>query len=331
MERFNGGALFFRAYNYFDLAQGWCKEYNKQTASTDLGLPLKLRVDVTEKITRASVQQTYDQIITDLTEAKKILPVKVAFKTQPSKAAASALLARIYLAMENYELAYAEANTALQVINTLLDYNTLNPAAAIPFSALLLNNPEIIFYCATATWAPINNANLKVAPTLYGSYATDDLRRTILYQNNGATNGISFKGYYSGLSSIHFSGLATNELYLIRSESAARIGKLSFALEDINSLLSKRWNNNSTYIPFSTVDGGQALIKILEERRKELPFTANLRWSDLRRLNKDSRFAITLTRNLNDKAYTLPPNDKRYVLPIPEIEVKLSGIQQNER
>jgi hypothetical protein len=56
-----------------------------------------------------------------------------------------------------------------------------------------------------------------------------------------------------------------------------------------------------------------------------------LRWIDLRRLNTDSRYAVTLTRNLNNQIYTLPPNDQRYVLPIPDLEIKLSGIEQNPR
>lgn len=98
-----------------------------------------------------------------------------------------------------------------------------------------------------------------------------------------------------------------------------------------NRLLAKRWDKNTVYVPYSTADENEALRKILQERRKELPFTANLRWSDLRRLNKDPRFAATLSRNLNGEIYTLPPNDKRYVLPIPDIEIQLSGIQQNER
>jgi starch-binding outer membrane protein, SusD/RagB family len=68
---------------------------------------------------------------------------------------------------------------------------------------------------------------------------------------------------------------------------------------------------------------------ILQERRKELPFTADVRWEDLRRLNKDPNFQKTIVRVLNGTTYTLPPNDPKYVLPIPENEVQLSGLQQN--
>ncbi len=72
-------------------------------------------------------------------------------------------------------------------------------------------------------------------------------------------------------------------------------------------------------------------MKILEERRKELPFTGQLRWEDLRRLNKDQRFAKILVRTIAGNEYQLLPNSKRYVFPIPDIEIELSGIPQNER
>lgn len=325
-----GSALYFRAFAYFDLAEAFAKTYDKQTATNDLGLPLKLHVNVAEKITRATIQQTYDQIISDLNEAKYLLPAVVSVKTQPSKTAAYALLARIYLSMEEYERAFNEATSTLITANALLDYNTLNATTAIPFPTFLQNNPEIIYYCEPSLWIPLTNSNLKVEPSLYSLYEMADLRRTILYQNSGI-NGIIFKGSYAGKSNKFFSGLSTNEVYLIRAEAGARTGKLPIALDDLNRLLAKRWDKNTVYVPYSTADENEALRKILQERRKELPFTANLRWSDLRRLNKDPRFAATLSRNLNGEIYTLPPNDKRYVLPIPDIEIQLSGIQQNER
>jgi len=48
-------------------------------------------------------------------------------------------------------------------------------------------------------------------------------------------------------------------------------------------------------------------------------------------LNKDSRFAITLYRNLNGVQYSLPPNDPKYALPIPDKEIQLNPIPQNIR
>ena len=40
---------------------------------------------------------------------------------------------------------------------------------------------------------------------------------------------------------------------------------------------------------------------------------------------------ITLKRDLDGTIYTLPPNDPRYVMPIPQDEINLSHIEQNAR
>lgn len=126
-----------------------------------------------------------------------------------------------------------------------------------------------------------------------------------------------------------FSGLATDEMYLIRAESYARTGKVSEAISDLNILLQNRYKTG-TFTPYSTsLSEKQALDTILSERRKELPFRG-LRWADIRRLNKEGA-NITLTRRLNGQIHTLPPNDLRYVLPIPPDVLRLSNIENNPR
>jgi hypothetical protein len=90
-----------------------------------------------------------------------------------------------------------------------------------------------------------------------------------------------------------------------------------------------RWAKG-TFIPFTASSSDDALIQILNERRKELLYRG-LRWTDLRRLNKDPRFAITLKRIINGVSYTLPPNDNRYAWPIPDNEIALTNMPQNER
>jgi hypothetical protein len=171
---------------------------------------------------------------------------------------------------------------------------------------------------------------LNVDSTLYNLYDANDLRKNRFYKV--ASNGRKyFTGTYIGSLSYLFSGLATNELYLIRAESYARQGNIANAMNDLNTLIQKRWNNAVSYPVITATDANDALRKILVERRKELPFTESIRWDDLRRLNKDPQFAKTLTRNLNGTIYTLPPNDNKYVYPIPPDEIKISGFQQNPR
>ena len=161
---------------------------------------------------------------------------------------------------------------------------------------------------------------------LYRSYSVNDLRKTVFYENNGKTWKGSYNTY-QGPPSI-FDGLSTNEIYLIRAESRIRNGNLSGGLDFLNTLLRKRYKTGS-FTDLTAATAADALNLVLIERRKELPFRG-LRWTDLRRLNREGA-NITLKRILSGVSYTLPPNDPRWVLLIPDIEVNRSGIPQNPR
>lgn len=322
-----GSALFYRAYEFYNLVQLFAKPYNSLTASTDPGIVLRLHSDVNEPSVRASIEQTYNRITGDLLEAKQLLPVTPSIKTRPSQKSALALLARISLALEDYKKAELYASEALQLQSELIDFNSLNPAASFPLPTFQKDNKEVVFYSTSLIYFTL--LLIRTDTILYSSYQPNDLRRTIFYNVRGV-NWFAFKADYTGVFGSKFSGLATNELYLIRAESFARQNKVTEAMKDLNTLLINRWKTR-TFIPYSAINAEDALSQILTERRKELPFTGNLPWEDLRRLNKDPRFARTLTRLLNGQVYTLPPNDKKYVYPIPDNEIRLSGIAQNPR
>jgi len=72
-----------------------------------------------------------------------------------------------------------------------------------------------------------------------------------------------------------------------------------------------------------------ALGTILNERRKELLFRG-LRWSDVKRLNRDGA-GIILSREINNQEFVLPPNDKRYAIALPEDVLEMTGMEQNPR
>ncbi len=322
-----GSALFVRSMMFFNLAQTFAPPYNAATANTDLGIPLRFTSDVNQVSVRASVEATYQQIITDLKEAENLLPVFPAYQTRPSKPAVYGLLAKVYLNMGDYANALLYADKALTAYNTLIDFNTINAALTISFAAYP-NNKEVIYYSSVLLPTIMASTNPITDSTLYQSYGTNDLRKTVFYRIN-ATLPL-FKGSYTGLANSYFSGIATNELYLIRAEANARLGNTGNAMADLNALLQKRWKTGN-FVPLTATSSNDALVKIITERRKELPFTGSARWEDLRRLNKDPQFAKTLIRQLNGQNYTLAPNDPKYTLPIPDIEIKLSGIQQNLR
>src|SRR5690606_13729245 len=61
-----GSALFFRTWAYFHLSQLFCPPYRRETAETELGLPLREHADVNVIADRSSLEETYARMIGDL-------------------------------------------------------------------------------------------------------------------------------------------------------------------------------------------------------------------------------------------------------------------------
>lgn len=316
-----GSALFFRSYHFLLLAWTYAKAYDEQTAQTDRGIVLRLGSDFNIPSVRASVKETYDQIIADAKEAVPYLPDHPSHTSQPSKAAAYGLLARAYLSMRQYDSAGKYANLCLNIKNDLLDFSTeVDISASTPFSRF---NKETIFYSKLAGSLFIySSVYAKVDTLLYSFYNTNDLRRSAYFAASG--NYYIYKGGYSA-ELRPFSGIATDEIYLIRAECYAREGDKDKALNDLNILLEKRYDNS--FIPEIAATSQDALPIILKERRKELLFRG-LRWVDIKRLNKEGANIIP-KRIVAGQVYTLQPNESKYALPLPTDIINLSGIEQN--
>lgn len=319
-----GWALFCRAHAFFDLVQVFGQPYRPATADTDLGVPLRLSTNLAEVSPRSSISNTYSQIIKDLEEAISLLSdgFPKDHRNRPCKAAGYALLAKVYLNMQNYSAALQHAESSLALYNVLIDYNLFSTTNAFPFAPIV---DEVLYLSLQLNYS---DRNWQVDRVLYDSFASNDLRKGLFFTQNITTGAVMFKGFYSGAFT-GFNGLATDELYLVKAECQARLKVESGALETLNALLVKRYKKG-TYAPYTITNTFDILGLVLTERRKECIFR-NLRWPDLRRLNQDPRFAKTITRTVNGVTYTLPPNDPRYVLPIPDDEVRSSGIEQNIR
>jgi len=320
-----GSALFYRAYGFYQLAQLFAPVYDSNTAQSDLGIPIRLVADISIPTTRSTVAQSYNQIIADLQQSISVLPVIATTKTRPSKPAAYALLSKVYLAMQDYNDAYLYADSCLQLSNNLIDYNQIPATPSYPFKRM---NTETLFYALLAVEPSYLYGDGIVDSTLYKSYLSNDLRKSLFFAPYAYGGGQQFRGSYDG-SYYYFGGLATDEIYLIRAECNARKGNTSSAMNDLNTLLQKRFVTG-TFVSFTATDATDALKKILVERRKELVMRG-VRWTDLRRLNKEPQFAITISHGVNGKIYTLKPGDPRYVWPIPYDVIALTGIQQNPR
>lgn len=320
-DNVKGQALCLRGKNLMQMAHAWCLAYDPATATTDLGLPLRLDPDFNQPSVRASLEDTYRQIESDLVEAIPLLAVTPLHVMRFSKPAAYALVSRLYWSMRQYEKAGPYADSCLALYNTLLDYNTLNASASYPVPKF---NAEVIWHCTSVLHETVYASYARVDSNLYAMYAPDDLRKLVFFKPQ-TNNTFSFKGGYYASAAI-FDGISTGEPFLIQAECRARAGDRNGALASLNTLLAKRWKAG-TFMPRTAPDAPAALALILTERRKELPFR-NLRWIDVKRLNKEGA-NISMKRIIGTEMYTLPANDPGFALPIPDEVIAISGMKQN--
>lgn len=321
-----GQAHFIRAKCLLQASLIWTLAYNRNNAANMLGLPIRLSSDFNEASVRSNLLQTYEQIISDARQAISHLPISVKHYIRPNKSAALALLARTFMAMGEYDSCYKYADEALKLSDTLLDYNLLNHSLAYPFQDYSENeNPEIQHLSYIPSPAPINASRARIDSNLCKLYAVNDLRKDI-FLKSFSDGSYSFKGSYYPKG--FFSGIANDEVYLMKAECLARKGETNASLDVLNSLLIKRWKTGS-YVPYTAINSEEALSIILQERRKEL-LMRGLRFMDLKRLNLEGA-NISIARKINGSMIILPPNSLLYALPIPEDIIEISGMTQNPR
>ncbi|MFD2555108.1 RagB/SusD family nutrient uptake outer membrane protein [Sphingobacterium tabacisoli] len=321
-----GTALFHRAWNYYCLLQLYAPVYNTVTASSDLGMPLRLESDPTARVPRASVEDCYQFLIKDLKEAVSLLPDRTVVKFRPTKQAVWALLARVYLQLEDYDAAAEHATNCMNVGRELLDYNN-RTVHTYPFPIYGTENTEVIFVMTAYDALAYTGEYLAIPVDIYRSYDDADLRKTLFFEQDNNSN-IRYRGSYYG-SSLLFTGLALDEVYLTRAESNVRLGNLTEALADLNLLLRNRYRKDA-FVNLTIQNEDELLSRILKERKKQL-LLRGIRWEDLRRLNKNPKTATMLKRNIAGRGVELQPNSLRYVWPFPEEAITVGGYPQNPR
>lgn len=307
-----GSAYFFRAYYHLNLLWAYCKAFDSETSERDRGIVLRLTSDFNEANRLSSVMEGYQQVILDALESARYLPDYSVNANRPSRAAAHALLARTYLSMRQYEEARAHAEQALALHPQLMDFSK-------PGDGINLNQTnrftrftkETIFYSSMSSSLGINSpASSFVDTTLFDSYEVEDLRKKAFFFKVGNYN--RFYGSYSEAIGVLFSGLTSSEMYLIRAECRVRNGDVKGGMDDMRHLLLHR----NVTVDENEITAIEALNFVLEERRKELVWRG-IRWSDIKRLNKEGR-NIVLRRKLLDHDVTLLPNSDQYEIALPE-------------
>ncbi len=123
-ENLKGEALTMRAFYYFYLVNFFGLPYNYGNPAENPGVPLKLDMVVrNEFLPRNSVAEVYESILKDLTEGLRLLEMYPIERTwlRAGPLMAKAMLSRVYLYMENWDMAAKYAGEVLEVKPELLD------------------------------------------------------------------------------------------------------------------------------------------------------------------------------------------------------------------
>ena len=318
-----------RAAAYLSLVNCYARPYAAATAGADPGVPLLLSPSVNADLTRASVQVVYDQVVRDLQAAAPNLPPSVPYNTQPSRAAAYALLARAYLLLGNYEQARQQAESALALRGTLLDLNAYLTATY----PRRVSDPEVILSKIAATDFTYAPTVLRLHPELLALLGTADLRYQ-LFTRPASSVAVGYTGRIFAKEQLTGEnrnlGPSVPEMLLIRAECLARQGDGAGAVDVLNALRQKRFRP-ADYAPLAADSSRSPLQLVLDERRREL-FCRGQRWFDQRRLNQEPALALAPqarewsagTSVVPAGTYTLPLGSDRYTFPIPPIPRRLN-------
>jgi hypothetical protein len=323
-----GEVKFMRAFYYFYLVNLYGD------------VPLVLTTDYKQNtlMTRTSATVVWQQIISDLKEAKDLLNTNyvgadvistsaTTERVRPNKSTASALLARSYLYNQDWANAEAQAN---DVIGTVSLYDTVSLSNAFVKNPII--NKEAIWQIqSTTTGWNTNDARVFILPAtgpspgsypfylnkrLVNSFEAGDNRRSSWIK--GIKVGVdSFYYAYKYKSAIlnapvieYITVFRLAELYLIRAEARAQLGDIAGAKADLN-LIRARARLSST----SANTKDELIIAILKERRVELFGEWGLRWFDLKRTNT-ADLVMSVETPLKggawqgiDKFYPIPLNE----------------------
>lgn len=349
LNRYMGNAYMMRAYIYFELVKRFAKAYNPATAATDLGVPLVLRYNPTDRPARATVKAVYDQILADLAQANTLLAGVAGAQgaTRFTTHAVKAFEARLKLTMQDWAGARAAAETVINsgtypLYNTsagLLSYWRDDATRETILQAFVSKPLELAN--TNAIYLGFQPANNKFAPDFLPSqwvvdmYDNADLRKAVYFEQKLCFfQGTDYPNIwcvnkYQGNPAL-FTTAVTNyqhapkifrvaEMYLIAAEAAYRQGGANeaAALTHLNTLRVARGLASLT-----GVTGTALFNEIKDERFRELAFEGFRLW-DLKRWNEGftrrnpQSPSVMLQSGASFVALAIPANDPKFTWAIP--------------
>ena len=312
--RVTGEAKFLRAVAYFELVRLYGKAWNDGDPAANAGIPIILTptrgISTESQVKRNTVAEVYQQILNDLLDAEAKLPISNGvFAT---RAAASAILARVYLQKGDFTNTVQAANRAITTFTGNGGGLTTNFADA--FTAT--NTKEDIFAIQVTSTSGVNSLNTfystaggrgdaQITTNHLALYETGDARKSFFTTSGGSTYTAKFDIRYGNF---HFIRLA--ELYLVRAEANFRLNTAvgDMPVNDVNKI-----RNRAKLPSYAATD--LTLDKIIKERKLELAFEG---------------FTLHDVKRLQLSVGNIAWNSPNLVFPIPKREITVnSNLTQN--
>ena len=313
-DRLLGEAYFLRAFLHFYLTEAY----------GDVPYIKSVSYEENAVVKKESTAQVLNMALEDLSSAERLLPNSAAAgaRLRPTKTAAYALQARIYLYLENWDQAVSYSSKVISqgtyVVETDLSktFKKESRSSIWQLEPLKAGNNTREGALYTILSAPPSQVSLTL--DFVNSFEVNDARRInwIGSKSDAQQNTFFFASKYkqAGVTPTtleHSIVLRVEEQLLIRAEAYLKKQIYTQATADLNIIRSR-----AGLPPLVFANEAQLMAAIISERRHELFTEFGHRFYDLKRLNK-----------LDEQMLFYKPQWKSFNrnLPLPESELLLNS------
>lgn len=288
-NRMRAEGYFVRALSYFELVKLWAQPYGYSSGNGHPGIVI--RSEATQNpLPRNTVEQVYNQIISDLEFAANNLPDNNG--NYADKVAARALLAKVYFQMNRFDKVIENVDIVVNsgrfsLSDSLNRFNNTATQSEYIFTFISTSNNDNRARTFVDNYRSDNNATPQLTVTqefydLVNSSASDQRARFFTINNPGTENEAyvttKFNQDFFSIPYLHLT-----DLLLMRAEAYGELNiNLDQAKTDLNDIMERAYGPGVKVLDASA--NGPVIIQTARyERRIELVFEGN-RVQDLKRI-----------------------------------------------
>lgn len=330
-----------RAFVLHQIVNFYADAYDPAKAESTPGIPLIYSGNLNSPWHQGTVKEVYDQILADFNKALELgVPEKSMTVIHPSRAAVEAGLARVYLHMRDYDKALSHAEEALKRNSKLFDwvdyYNNYESQIKNPDNYTLITSPMDATSCENL-WFCNGNGNpnypcndLDISQERRQLFEDGDAKALVRWKKYTSSTDTYFKGMLTGY--YNLAGITVPEVLCIKAECQARKNQVSEAMKTLDTLRKSRILPDS-YQPSSAANTADAIDRIRQWKGNEL-INSIFPFMDMKRLNAEGTYTVTLSKTFDNKQYTLSPTSHLWTMVFPANAIKRPGngvLKQNSK